>query len=172
MGIAQREIMILHRGWQPYLVIMAMIALGSTSCSKSPPPPPPPPTVTEVVISAALGLNPAPPDDRPSPVVITLYELAGTEAFLSADFYQLSGGPDAILGKDLVARDQLTVKPGSRQNWVREVAPKTRFIGIVAAYRLIDQAGWRAVAPVPLNRTTELMARLNPLAVTLVPTDD
>jgi type VI secretion system protein VasD len=167
MVIAQGEIMILRRGARVLLTVMVMLLPVLASCSKSPPP-----TVAEVVISAAPGLNPAPPDDRPSPVVIMLYELAGTEAFLTADFYQLSGSADATLGKDLVARDQLTVKPGTRHNWVREVDPRTRFVGIVASYRSIDQAGWRAVAPIPLNKTTDLLAHLDPLAVTLAPTPD
>jgi type VI secretion system protein VasD len=148
------------------LVIVLAIALAQTACSG---PKPPPPTVAELTLAAAPGLNPAPPDNRPSPVVVRLYELGAADGFLNADFHQLAGDAASVLGKDLVAQDQFTVVPDSSRTLVRQVDPQTRFIGLIVAYRSLDQADWRALAPLPANLTTRLQARLDSLAVTLTP---
>jgi type VI secretion system protein VasD len=100
---------------------------------------------------------------------VSLYELAAPNSFLDADFYRLSGGAAAALGKDLVAQDQFMMMPGATRSVVRELDPQTRFLGMTAAYRVIDQADWRALVPIPLNRMTPVQGRLDPLAVTLTP---
>jgi type VI secretion system protein VasD len=145
----------------PLLATMAVAACGGLMS--------PQPTVVELTVTAAPGINPVPPNGRPSPVLVRMYELASSNRFLSADFYQLHRDTSAVLGKDLVAQDEFVVTPGGSELLVRELAPSTRYLGIVAAYRSIDRATWRALAQVPPNRTTPLQANLELLTVTLVP---
>jgi type VI secretion system protein VasD len=149
-------------GDNPWLLLatMAVAACGGLMSPK--------PTVVELTVTAAPGINPVPPNDRPSPVVVRLYELASANRFLNADFYQLDRDAPAALGKDLAAQDEFVMMPGGSESLVRELAPSTRYLGIVAVYRSIDRATWRALAQVQPNRTTPLEANLERLTVTLV----
>lgn len=99
------------------------------------------PGEVELMVTASLGLNPTPADGRPSPVVVSLYELASTSAF--ADFFQLAGDAPAVLGEDLLGQDAFNMRPGTSQEIVRRLDPETRFLGIVAADRAIERANWR-----------------------------
>ena len=152
-------------GNNPWLLLatMAVAACGGLGGLMSPKP-----TMVDLTVTAEPGINPVPPNNRPSPVVVRLYELASANRFLSADFYQLHRDASATLGKDLVAQDEFVMMPGGAESLVRELAPGTRYLGIVAVYRSIDRATWRALAQVQPNRTTPLEANLKPLTVTLV----
>ena len=50
-----------------------------------------------------------------------------------------------------------------------EFKPTAKFIGVVAAFRSIDRATWRADAPVPANKTTKLAVTVDGLVVKLGP---
>lgn len=145
------------------LVGALVVALGAASCA---PEPPPPPTVVELTVNFDAGANPD-VTGRASPVTLYVYDLKSDGGFNQSDFFQLTGQPQAALGADLLASQQVAGAPGTSQTVTTEVPNDTRFVGVVAGYRDIDQAVWRAVAPVSPNTTNKLTATVGPLAVSL-----
>ena len=127
-------------------------------------PPPPPPTRVQVTVEASPDAN---PDNagRPSPVVVRVYELAASSSFQDGDFFQLFEQPEATLGADLRGTSDIVVAPGGRETLSRELSPDTRYLGILANFRDIDQALWRDSVIVPANQTTPVVVRVERLAV-------
>lgn len=125
---------------------------------------PPPPTVVQLTIKAGSALNPD-ASGRPSPVIVRVYQLGGAGAFEKADFFQLYEKDNAVLGADLVGRDQVALAPGDSKTLTLELKPTAKLLGIAAAFRDIGQADWRAVAKVTPNATTKLTVTIDKLAV-------
>ena len=131
-------------------------------------PPQPDPTIVELSVNASPGINPD-TQGRPSPLTVHVYRLTSPTAFSQADFFQLVEQEQVTLGTELLGSDQVVVTPGGAQTVLREFEPQGRFIGVVAAFRDIDAASWRAYAPVPPNQTTPLTAQIDTLSITLFP---
>ncbi len=124
------------------------------------------PTVIAGTISAAANLNPS-VSQRPSPVVIRLYELRALSDFAKADFMALYQSDVATLGSGLVLRDEFILQPGESRSYQRTLAPETRFVAVFAAYRDVERATWRASAAVQPGRKQALTLRADSLAVSL-----
>jgi type VI secretion system protein VasD len=129
---------------------------------------PPPPTTVELTLVAAPDVNPD-PSGRPSPIVVRIYQLAATGAFDSADYFQLHDKEAAVLGANLLDRQELALTPGATEKLAIMGKPGLTAIGVAAAYRDIDRAQWRGDAPVPPNKKTALKVTLGKLAVTVAP---
>lgn len=155
-----------RRGKLAGLTACLMTAALLLGCSTAPKPPPP--TVVELTVQPDAGLNPD-PNGRPSPVVMRLYHLASKTAFETADFFQLYENDAAVLGPDLLGRNEVVVLPGQAQTLSRELKPDVRFLGVAVFFRKFDEAEWRALAPVPPNQTTPMTLSLGPLSVSLAP---
>ncbi|HMK85282.1 MAG TPA: type VI secretion system lipoprotein TssJ [Steroidobacteraceae bacterium] len=112
------------------------------ACS-SPPPKPPQPVSVKLTIAAGADVNPD-SQNRPSPVVIRVYQLKDDAAFKAADFFALYDKEQATLGATLVSRQELELAPAEQRTADYSVSPDTRFIGVAAAYRDIRNAEWRA----------------------------
>lgn len=148
-------------------------------CSSKPKPPPvapgsaPPaavvvgPTVLAGTISAAANLNLS-VSQRPSPLVVRLYELRTSTAFTKADFTALHQSDVATLGGELVLRDELLLQPGESRPFQRTLSPETRFIGVFGVYRDLERAVWRASAAVQPGKLHKLEIRAEGLALSLV----
>lgn len=106
-----------------------------------------PPTVLELNIDAAAYLNPN-IDEEAAPVALRIYELRASGTFTDSDFFALFDQDQAILGADLVAREELRFLPRESRTITKTLHPDTRYIGIVAAYRNIDEVSWRKAVPV------------------------
>ncbi len=130
----------------------------------------PSPTRIEATIQAAEDINPD-YDGQASPLVVRLYELKSPTAFNNAAFFTLYDGDLAELGADLQNREEIELKPGQAVEVVRDLKPETRFIGIMAAYRDIDNATWRAVRSIEENETAELTIAVQRLDVSIAETD-
>lgn len=135
------------------------------------PPPPPPPapalpgaTVIEVTITAGLNVNPN-AAGRPSPVVVDVFQLASPVAFTNVDYFQLTDAGAATLGEDVISHEEFVLSPGDVQKTAQEVPTSVHFVGVVAGYRDVENATWRAVVPVPAHQTTRIDARLRGNAV-------
>ena len=133
-------------------LVPLVLSLTLVSCAK-PPPPPPKPTVLQISLAVDLNTNPD-ARGRASPVVARLLELKSLAAFQSTDFFSLFDHERDALGNDLVAKEELLLKPGDSQQFTRELQPDTRFVAVLAAYRDIERSRWRASIPVTLNETT------------------
>jgi len=130
------------------------------------PPPPPPPTIAALTIAAAADANPD-AGGKAAPVAVRVYQLAGTAAFEQADFFQLYNNDQAVLGADLLGRDEVTITPGGSQQLVKELKPGATAIGVVAAFRDIQHANWRATTAPPANKTTAITVTIQGLNVTV-----
>jgi type VI secretion system protein VasD len=149
----------LHTRLATILMPLALLPI-LCACAKPPAPPvivspapPPPPTVLQIDADAATNANPD-SHGRASPVVVRLLELKSLAAFQNADFFSLFERDKETLSNDLVAKDEIVLRPGDRRELKRELNGDTRFIGVVAAYRDIEHSRWRASMPVRLHRTT------------------
>jgi type VI secretion system protein VasD len=144
----------------------AVLAMLTTiSCAKPAPPPtvaPPPLTIAapaetkvkaSMVLTASADVN---PDDsgRPSPVVVRVYQLKTDAAFAKSEFADLFDSDEKVLGAEMISRDEYLLGPSERRAIDIAVAPDTRFVGAVAAYRDIRNAQWRALAPPPAKTLT------------------
>jgi len=148
-----------------FIYLLALLLTGGCG-SKPPPPPAPPPPPTRIVaeLVAVADLNPN-PLNQPSPLQLRIYELKTPGAFDRADFFTLYEQEKTALGADLLAQDQLLIKPGEVQRLERTLQAETGYIGFLAAYRDIDQAQWRAVVAVPPNKTTTIKVDLERLGI-------
>jgi type VI secretion system protein VasD len=133
--------------------------------SKTPPPPPPPkPGTLAININASNGINPN-ANNRPSPVVVRLYELKASAQFESADFLSLYDKDQSVLGADIVVRDEFVLAPGEKKAIAKPLAADTKFIGVVAAFRDLERARWRALVAVLPNKNNVIAVNLDGIAV-------
>ena len=150
-----------------YIVIRAVallaLALLPGACGGGPAP-----TLVELTFVVAPDVNPD-PSGRPSPIFVRYYQLGATSTFESADYFQLHDKDAAILGPTLLDRQELPLTPGSSQKIAITAKPGTAAIGVVAAYRDIDKAQWRADAPVTAGKTTKLEVQVKKLSLSVAP---
>jgi type VI secretion system protein VasD len=132
--------------YPPLLILLLLLALPLAGCMK------PSPTQLQARLAAAESLNPD-VSGRPSPVVVRLYALRASSDFENADFFTLYDDEVAALKDGLLGREEMEIVPGGSLEISREFPPETRFLGVVAAFRDIDQARWRAVTP--LNKESK-----------------
>ena len=102
----------------------------------------------KAMISVAEELNPD-YQGRSSPVNVIVFQLASSDAFENSDFFSLYDPEATVLGGDLLGRTQLLLKPGEEREWDVEFDRETRFVGIIAAYRDIENAQWRSIEALP-----------------------
>ena len=104
---------------------------------------------------------------RASPLRLRFYELNPSACSLARIFSL----PTAIggLGADIVVREEIQVEPGMQKNFTRKPGPDTKFIAVLAPYRDLDHAKWRATMEIPANKTTRIELKLDALAVSLAP---
>jgi type VI secretion system protein VasD len=120
----------------------------------------------KAIVTAAEELNPD-YKGRPSPVNIIVFQLVSADAFASADFFSLFEPEAAVLGGDMLAKTQILLQPGEVREWVAEFEKETRFIGVIAAYRDIEQAQWRASVELPKKGLIGRFFKKNKLRITV-----
>jgi type VI secretion system protein VasD len=104
-------------------------------------------------------------DGRPSPVIIKVYELASKTVFENQDFFVLYDNPESILRTDLLKKDELVFEPGQRNEYRMALQPATKAVAVVAAYRDIEGARWRAVVEVKPTGYDDFYVYVDKLAV-------
>lgn len=117
---------------------------------------------TTVVASAQVN-----PDihKRPSPVVVRVFELKASTLFEQADFVSLFEKDQAVLGGDLVSREEFVLRPGESKPITKPLSPDTKFVGVMAAFRELERARWRAVVPVVAGKKNEIAIDLDGIVV-------
>jgi type VI secretion system protein VasD len=140
--------------------LVCAIAAGCSS--------PPKPVVTTVAgsIEASPRLNPS-INQRPSPLLMRVYELRTPAAFSNADFMALYQSDQAALATDMVAREEFMLQPGENRAVRKTLAADTRYIGVLGIYRNLEKATWRAVVPVQVGKAQTLTVKAGELAVTV-----
>ena len=136
------------------------VALLLSACAGKPPPPA---SVTGT-IQASAQINPS-ASKRPSPLLIRIYELKSTATFNAADFMSLYQRDQAELAADLLAKEEFVLNPGETKTFAKTLAPDTRFLGVVAAYRDLEHAKWRSVVAIQPSQPQKLTVKAGELAV-------
>ncbi len=140
------------------------VLLALTACSSKLP------TIFPTKIKAQLlvshEINPD-INNRPSPLVVRIYELTSADTFDSAEFFQLYDEEAATLGGDLIARQEFEVLPGEGRELVFKPQDNTRVFAVLAAFRDIDQAVWRSTTELRLNKTNTLIVKIGKQSVTI-----
>ena len=126
-------------------LLLTGICVVVSACSATPPPQPAPTAIDvrmNVVVSADVN-----PDlqNRPSPIVVRIYQLKDDAAFRDAEFFALYDREQPTLAASLVSRNEFELLPGERRAVDMSFSTDTRFIAVAAAYRDIREADWRAV---------------------------
>lgn len=106
-------------------------------------PSPPKPQLLKLSFSISADVN---PDDknRPSPIVLRIYQLKDDAAFKDAEFFALSDKEQATLGPTLVSRLEVELNPGEQRTVDYQLSPDAHFVGVAAQYRDYRNAAWRA----------------------------
>ncbi len=132
-------------------IILAIFGLILASCSSPPKPP-----IASVSLNVQSNINPLSsiaeakvPEARP--VVIRFYELSSLAAFNSTDFFSVFNDYKTTLENELIASEELRVTPGQKQKFTRTLNLNTRYVGVVAAYKNLEESQWRASAAIPSN---------------------
>jgi len=128
-------------------------------CSSGPP-------LVQGTIKAEPAINPD-RGGRPSPIVVRVYELKAVAAFNGADFFSLYDKEQETLSGDLVGREEFLLQPSETRQYRRQFQPDTKFIGVIGAYRDLEQSRWRQVIPVPAKGKATLTIGVQARALTL-----
>ena len=104
---------------------------------------------------------------RASPVVVRVYELRSSAAFDAADFFALYDNESEALGADLIGREEYRLRPAETLPYQRQLQPDTRFIGVVAAFRDLENSRWRQVTAVPTKPQSTIAIGIEARAVTV-----
>lgn len=115
-------------------------------------------------LDAGAQLNPD-ARKRPSPVVVRVFELKVPTQFESADFVSLFEKDQAVLGADMVSRDEFVLRPGESKSINKPLSPDTKFVAVMAAFRELERARWRAVVPVVAGKKNVISINLDEIAV-------
>jgi len=137
------------------------VALVLSACGSKPPAKPASVTGT---VQASTQINPS-ASKRPSPLLIRIYELKSAANFNAADFMSLYQRDQGELGADLLAKEEFVLNPGETKTFAKTLAPDTRFLGVVAAYRDLEHAKWRTVVAVQPNQPQKVTVTAGELAV-------
>ena len=130
--------------------VMALVALALSACMA---PPPPKPTVVNLAITGAANMN-ATGAGKGTPAKVQVFYLQSDAKFNATDFFALNENAAAALGPDLLATDEYFLQPGLEVTDVKTFDTPTPKIGVIAAFRNVDQPGWKASAPIPQNATS------------------
>jgi type VI secretion system protein VasD len=123
---------------------LTVILLVSACAGSAPPPEPEPLTTT---ITASANLNPT-LDQAPQRLDIMIFQLSALATFNETSLFSLYPQPNQAretLGIDLLDVRKRQVNPDSKLKLELKLDPKTRFIGVLAAFEQLDKAQWRDV---------------------------
>lgn len=132
-------------------------ALALSACS-SPPPAPDIPEPTRLLVT--INIEPFANSDkagRDLPLVVSLYQVTAPGEFEQADFFELRDEDPTLANEGYELLDEFQMEGSTSRESVYVLHPDARYFGAVAAFRLLDEAQWRAmveVAPKKENLAT------------------
>ncbi len=141
------------------LLLVCAVVVFAVGCGSSPP-----------LLRGAITVDPNVNPDRagrPSPIVVRVYELKSVAAFNGADFFALFENEQATLSSELVGREEFQLQPAETREYRRQLQPDTKFIGVVGAFRDLEQARWRQAVPVPSKSKPTITIGLQARAVSV-----
>lgn len=143
-----------HLSAMSRLAMCLLAACLLSACAAKPPKPEP----ARARLVASDQVNPD-ASGRSSPIVVRLFQLRADGAFAAAEFFDLYGKEKEVLGESLVSRDEYVLAPGETRELEISLNAQTRFLGVLAAYRDIRAAQWRAVTRAPEKSLMDLLGK-------------
>lgn len=131
----------MKRVYQYILLLISMVLFGCSAANLVIDP------YSDLEITANHNINPD-SNGRPSPVVVYVFELTSNTIFESQDFFSIYEESEKVLGPDLVNKYEISLTPGQKETYQASMSPKTEYLGIVAAFRDIENSNWRQVIEV------------------------
>jgi type VI secretion system protein VasD len=125
------------------------------ACGGPQPAQPVPPTVVKLTITSNADAN-ATADGQGAPTIVRVYQLASAAGFEKAEFYGLLNTDVAILGQDLVKRDEYLLAPDTTKEETLTIPDRVQAVGVFTAYREFQSRNWRVTVPVAANKTTHV----------------
>jgi type VI secretion system protein VasD len=150
--------------WKLPALILALVFLAAGCAGDKGPEPSP----VSLELSAATDANPD-RNDRPSPVLVRVYELRSPGAFETADFFAMLEQDKAVLGGEMVNSWEFQLDPGESTRLDASFQASSGFIGVFAAFRDIERAQWRAVSPIRSGRENAMAVTVGRLDVSIEP---
>ena len=94
--------------------------------------------------------------------------------FNATDFFALNESPAGALGPDLIATDEYFLQPGLVVTDSKTFKQPTPKIAVIAAFRDVDQPGWKATADIPQNATSDAAVSIgaNAVGVSVAPSGE
>ncbi|MBK5353414.1 type VI secretion system lipoprotein TssJ [Pseudomonas sp. TH41] len=111
-------------------------------------------TKLNLKLTASDQLNPD-LNGRPSPIVVRLFELKHPVAFENADFFSLYERAKESLAPDLIASEEIELRPGETVEMKLSVEKGSRYVGVLAAYRDLPETQWRYTVQITPVEVTE-----------------
>jgi len=107
--------------------------------------------ILDLAIEADERVN-ADAQGRPAPIQLQVFELKSRAVFEEADFFSMQGRPRQTLGNDLTDTHELVLRPSDRKSIKRRLDGQTMAIGVIAGYRDLGHAVWRATYMLPARK--------------------
>lgn len=131
------------------IAVTIILFLSLIGCSSTPKP-----TIAKLSFNIQPTINPYLGEknlSEPRPVVIRIYELKSAATFNTADFLSLFNQFNETLKSDLLDSEEIYLSPGKKFKFDRKLNSNTQFLGVVAAFRDIELAQWRAITEMPVD---------------------
>lgn len=141
-----------------FAMAMTVVGCASDKSAKT--------TPIRFVVQADQQVNPN-ESGTPSPVVVRIYELKSLSAFNQAQFFDLFDNDTKVLKADLVAKREMELKPGEKRDLKRETPIETRYIGVVAGFRLGDAAQWRKTAEIVPEEDNVIIVKVTAASISI-----
>ena len=102
---------------------------------------------------------------RSSPLVVRIYELKSAAKFKDAGFFEIYDDAEALLDEDLLGYVETIIRPTRGQVHEMRLHKETTHIGIVAAFRDIENAEWKLTLAADHRGYDDLRIRIDSRAI-------
>ena len=148
-------------------LLLTACALPLLAACGSDEPTGPPPTPVTASVEASPFLNPD-RNNRPSPVVVIVYGLTDDAKFKGAGFFELYEQDTQTLGEAIKTRQEFIIAPGDVQDLSLEIDGTATFFAVLAAYRDIDTAKFKAITAMDPGQPFDIQIKLQSAEVVIV----
>jgi type VI secretion system protein VasD len=90
-----------------------------------------------------------------------MYALKSLAAFNGADFFSLFDKDQQTLGTEMLDREEFQLMPGEQRQVQKQFPPDIRYVGVIAGFRDLEHAQWRASVAVPPQGTSRVQVGLD-----------
>lgn len=138
-----------HMNYRYQLTLVLLFAFALSACSLLKPIP----DDVSINLTTNTALNPD-KEGRSSPVVLRIYELSSEKQFVDKDFFDIYDDEKETLGDTLIKKQEFELSPNESRKLAISPNNKTKFIGIVAAFRNLDNAKWQEIIALKSQKPT------------------